>query len=115
MAIESGKSISRRREASKKRKASQTRKATRARRHNATDSKETNASRAFSPAERKILIAFREYLMTPGEMLCFGLQDLNAVGAPLDTLADRGLLVAERFHGGYSLTETGYAAMQAVV
>ena len=44
-----------------------------------------------------------------------GIEDVNTIGAPLDTLADRGLLVAERFHGGYSLTETGHAAMQAVV
>ena len=111
MAIESSKSISRQSKAEKTGKA---RRPTCAGRHSPTDSEETGASQALSPAERKILLAFREYLMTPGEMLCFGLQDLNAVGAPLDTLTDRGLLVAERFRGGYSLTETGFAAMQAV-
>lgn len=115
MASESSNPISRQRKAAKKRHAIQTRKPTRGRLHSSTDSNETNTSQALSPAERKILIAFREYLMTPGEMLCFGSPDLEAIDAPLSTLTDRGLLVAERFHGGYSLTETGFAVMRAVV
>jgi hypothetical protein len=115
MANESGKLISRGRKAAKKRKASQTSKPTRAGRHSSTDSKETKAPQGLSLAERKILVTFREYLIAPGEMLCFGIQDVNAIGAPLDTLTDRGLLMAERSHGGYSLTEIGYAAMRAVV
>jgi hypothetical protein len=67
---------------------------------------------SMTPAEVNVLRAFRKYLMTPREMLCFGSSDLEAFHVPLARLTNEGFLVAERFHGGYSLTETGYAAMK---
>jgi hypothetical protein len=45
-------------------------------------------------------------------MLCFGAKELDAFKVPLSQLTDRGLLTAERFRGGYSLTESGFAAMK---
>lgn len=67
---------------------------------------------SLSPAEHKVLGVFRRYLMTPGKMLCLGNSDLEALKAPLAQLTSKGLLVAERFRGGYSLTEAGFAAMK---
>ena len=55
---------------------------------------------------------FRKYLMTPGKMLCLDSSDLEAFNMELAQLTNKGLLVAERPHGGYSLTETGFAVMK---
>jgi len=77
-------------------------------------SRETRArqnSQSLSSAEYAVLSVFRTYLMTPGKMLCFT-SNLEAFHAPLAQLTGKGLLVAERFRGGYSLTERGYTAMQ---
>ena len=49
--------------------------------------------------------------MTPGKMLCFYGPGLKQNKAILDRLSDRKLLVKERYKGGYSLTQAGYAAM----
>ena len=49
--------------------------------------------------------------MTPGEMLCFGSSDLRIFTMPLAQLTDKRLLIAEKSHDGYSLTESGFAAM----
>ena len=55
---------------------------------------------------------FRQYLMTPGRMLCFSGPDLVRDKAALDLLTDKKLLIKEKFAGGYSLTPAGYAAMK---
>lgn len=52
--------------------------------------------------------------MTPGKMLCISGSELEEFSAPLAQLNDKGLLVAESYHGGYSLTEAGFAAMKSV-
>jgi len=67
---------------------------------------------ALSAGEHSVLEVFRTYLMTPGNMLCIGSSDLDTFARPLARLVDRGLLVAEQRHGGYSLTESGFAAMK---
>ena len=67
---------------------------------------------SLSPEERSILNVFRNYLMTPGKMLCLPGPKLEASRKPLAELTDKGLLVAESFRGGYSLTEDGFAAMK---
>jgi hypothetical protein len=101
----------RQRELEKKRKAEQKRE----RRARKKQQRESGAPEfpetRLSTAEKNVLSAFRSYLMTPGKMLCFANSDLQAMHVPLTGLTDKGLLVAERFHGGYSLTEFGYAAM----
>ncbi len=66
----------------------------------------------LSSAELAVLSVFAKYLMTPGKMLCFGSLDQKALGMPLSDLTSKGLLVRERFQGGYALTEAGFAAMQ---
>jgi len=65
----------------------------------------------LSRPEYTVLGVFRTYLMTPGKMLCFAYPELETLRVPLAQLTDKGLLVAERFRGAYSLTKTGYAAM----
>ncbi len=49
--------------------------------------------------------------MTPGQMLCFDGPNLKQDKATLELLTDRELLVKEKFKGGYSLTQAGFAAM----
>ena len=45
-------------------------------------------------------------------MLCFHGPNLAKHGDSLRRLTERGLLTKERFSGGYSLTDSGFAAMQ---
>jgi hypothetical protein len=45
-------------------------------------------------------------------MLCFSSSDIVAFRMPLAELADNGLLIAEKFLGGYSLTQAGFAALR---
>jgi len=49
--------------------------------------------------------------MIPGQMLCFSGPNLKQDKAVLTRLTDKDLLVKEKFQGGYSLTQTGFAAM----
>jgi hypothetical protein len=65
----------------------------------------------LSQAEDSVLKIFRQFLMIPGQMLCFDRADLASFRAALDRLTKDGLLVEEKFHGGYSLTNAGFAAM----
>ncbi len=103
----------RQREVEKKRKADEKRQRRAKKKQTANESCEPNNSQFFlSPAERAVLSVFRNYLMTPGKMLCLGSSDLSTYNEPLAQLADRGLIVAERFQGGYSLTDAGFAAMK---
>lgn len=69
--------------------------------------------RLLNTGERAILDVFRDYLMTPRKMLCLGPSHREKYEQQLAQLIDRGMLTEERFNGGYSLTEAGYAAMQA--
>lgn len=72
-----------------------------------------NASQfSLSDAEYSVLSIFRMYLMTPGKMLCFSGPDLVTHKVSLEKLTDKKMLVAESFDGGYSLTDTGFAAMK---
>lgn len=66
----------------------------------------------LSDAERSVLSVFRKFLMGQGQMLCFDGAMLETYRAPLVNLVQRGFVVAERFRGAYSLTETGFAAMR---
>jgi hypothetical protein len=49
--------------------------------------------------------------MIPGRMLCFSGPNFEQDKATLTDMTDRELLVKEGFKGGYSLTRTGFAAM----
>lgn len=66
----------------------------------------------LSAGELSVLGLFQRYLMTPGKMLCLTSADMQAFHKPLAQLTTRGMLVAESHEGGYSLTESGFAAMQ---
>lgn len=65
----------------------------------------------LSTAEQRVFSTFRQYLMTPGQMLCFSGPNFQRDTAALELLADKKLLVKEKFDGGYSLTAAGFAAM----
>jgi hypothetical protein len=65
----------------------------------------------FSASEQRVLRTFRQFLMTPGQMLCFSGPELKQYENTLDTLIDKEMLVKEKTKGGYSLTRAGFAAM----
>jgi hypothetical protein len=66
----------------------------------------------LSTSEQRVLQTFRQYLMTPGKMLCFSGPNLERYSAVLNKMADKKLLLKEKFKGGYSLTDAGFAAMK---
>ena len=66
----------------------------------------------FSKADLAVLDTFRGYLVTPGEMLCFHGDWFDEHRESLCRLTAKKLLVKEQFKGGYSLTKTGFAALQ---
>lgn len=63
-------------------------------------------------SEQRVLRTFRQFLISPGQMLCFHGPNLNRNQAALRQLIEKELLVKEHFKGGYSITEAGYAAMK---
>ena len=67
---------------------------------------------ALSDSERGVLHIFRRYLVTPGKMLCLDAPNLRRYESALRRLTSKGMLVKEKFHGGYSLTTSGFAAMK---
>ncbi|MBN1589214.1 MAG: hypothetical protein JW888_06850 [Pirellulales bacterium] len=66
----------------------------------------------LSTSEQRVLRTFRQFLMNPGQMLCFSGPNLKQNRATLALLTDKELLVKEKFKGGYSLTQSGFAAMK---
>lgn len=74
----------------------------------------TDPLSTLSSTEQSVLEIFRRFRMSPGQMLCFSRTDIEAFRVPLKELANNGLLVAEEFHGGYSLTPAGFTAMKDV-
>ena len=74
----------------------------------------TDSAPALSATELSVLAVFRQFRMSPGQMLCFSRVEIESLSTPLAQLADNGLLVAERSHGGYSLTPAGFTAMKDI-
>ena len=66
----------------------------------------------LTAGEQSVLKVFRQYLMTPGQMLCFYGPTLTNYSKPLTQLINKQMLIAERFRGGYSLTLRGFTAMK---
>lgn len=67
----------------------------------------------LSKSEERALGQFREFLMTPHQMLCFSGPSLETNKRALESLADKEYLMRERPNGAYSLTDSGYSAMNA--
>ena len=67
----------------------------------------------LTTSEQRVLQTYREYRITPGQMLCFSGQDLERHGKTLELMSDKELLVKESFKGGYSLTQAGFSAMRS--
>ena len=65
----------------------------------------------LTKSEVRVLQTFRQYLIVPGEMLCFSGSNLEQNKATLELLAAKEMLCRERFKGGYSLTRVGFEAM----
>jgi hypothetical protein len=65
----------------------------------------------LSASEQRVLRTFKQFLITPGQMLCFYGPNLELSKAALELLIDKDLLVKEKFKDGYSLTRAGFAAM----
>jgi predicted transcriptional regulator len=66
----------------------------------------------LTETEQGVLRTFRQYLITPGQMLCFAGPNFKKYRTALRNLTDKDLLIEERFKGGYSLTDAGFAAMK---
>ena len=67
----------------------------------------------MSSSEKTVLRIFQQYLVSPGEMLCFFGPDLEKHKAAFEQLTKKQLLVKEQFKGAYSLTNAGFAALKA--
>ena len=67
----------------------------------------------YSQLEVSVLRRFRQFLMTPGQMLCFYGPDLDKFKAALQAMTKKQLLVKERLKGAYSLTPAGFEAMKS--
>lgn len=67
----------------------------------------------FSKSDLAVLDVFRQYLVTPGEMLCFHGEWFEAYRDSLYQLTAKKLITKEQFKGGYSLTQAGFTAMQS--
>jgi hypothetical protein len=68
----------------------------------------------LSSTQQAVLTVFRRFRMTAGQMLCFSRADAEVFRTPPAELTEDGLLATEKSAGGYSLTPTGLAAMQAI-
>ena len=66
----------------------------------------------ISKADRAALDIFRTYLVEPGEMLCFHGPWFDEHRESLRHLTAIKLVTKEQFEGGYSLTKSGFAALQ---
>lgn len=66
----------------------------------------------LTTVEVGVLQAFRDYLVRPGEMLCFNGPCLVHHQRGLQSLIDKDLLSRERFAGAYTLTERGVQTMR---
>lgn len=103
----------RQREMEQKRKASEKRELRNRRKSQPEQSPElTEATSSLSPEQLEVLSVFRKFRTSPGQMLCFSSSDIVVFRMPLAELADNGLLIAEKFQGGYSLTQAGFAAIR---
>ena len=68
----------------------------------------------YSKAEKSVFRKFRQFLMTPGQMLCFFGPELERHKNALRQLTEKELLEKEQFKGAYSLTEAGFEAMKTL-
>lgn len=73
---------------------------------------ESPGSIDLTRAERRVLAVFRQFLMTPGQMLCFCGYELEACDETLRAMSQKGLVMPERVHGAYSLTKLGFRRMR---
>jgi hypothetical protein len=65
----------------------------------------------LTTSEQRVMRTFRQFLMNPGQMLCFSGPNLKQHKAALEQMTDKDLLIKEKFNGAYSLTPAGFAAM----
>jgi hypothetical protein len=66
----------------------------------------------LTASEQRVLGIFQQFLITPGQMLCFNGPQLKAYESALRQLSDKGFVVKEKFKGGYTLTGAGFVAIR---
>ncbi|MAT73189.1 MAG: hypothetical protein CMJ58_27195 [Planctomycetaceae bacterium] len=66
----------------------------------------------LTDSESAVMDVFREFLVGPGEMVCFPTPLAEKHAASLKRLTQRDYLTKEEFAAGYSLTAAGYRAMR---
>ncbi|MCA9128513.1 MAG: hypothetical protein KDB22_15605 [Planctomycetales bacterium] len=71
-------------------------------------------SNSITAGEIRVLKIFRQYLMTPGRMLCLSNVGIDSMQAVLRKMIEAGLIVPDDFKGAYSLTRSGYEAMNRI-
>ena len=69
----------------------------------------------LSQSEVRVLQVFHDFRMSAWRMLCFSGSRLKTHQRALKTLCDKGMLIEEKFKGGYSLTPEGAVAMKEQV
>ena len=74
---------------------------------------QTDTTFMLPATEEAVLRIFQQFLVTPGEMLCFHGKWLEEHATPLRRLTERKMVTKEDFTGGYSLTKAGYAHLKA--
>ena len=105
----------RQRETEKRRKQDEKREKRNYRKLNPTSAdNEQDEIMKLDQSEEKVLLIFRRYLMTPGQMLCLSGNDTHTLQDSLDRMTSNGLLISETREGGYSLTESGFEMMNAL-
>ena len=67
----------------------------------------------LSAKEQALMAVFRQYLATPRNMICLDDTMVQKHKVALRGLVEQRFLLKERFEGGYSLTQAGFAAMTA--
>ena len=71
----------------------------------------SKARTMLTVAERRVLTIYQQYLITPGQMLCFSGPNFERDEDTLELMSEKNLLTKESFGGGYSLTRSGFVAM----
>lgn len=101
-------------ESDKKRKAQEkrVRRDLRKQQPDADDSSSAAEQLNLNPDEVEVLETFAKYLMPAEQMLCLSNSDIPATKRALEQLIGRGLLTANTFKGGFSLTIEGVSTMQ---
>ena len=66
----------------------------------------------MSAITESALAVFHKYLVEPGQMLCFHGPSFDEHRDSLQRLTAEGLVTKDKFEGGYTLTQAGFASIR---